>query len=296
MEPETTLTAQPRRRESDRIAPQVAVVDAEGRTRLVTLHRGDTTVGRDRACEVVLHDEAASRRHLVLHVSPHANVTVTDLGSHNGTRVDDVVLDPFESVRLAPGAVVEVGEHLLKYVPDGAADSYLHLRVAGFSVRDPLTGLTNRAGFDAALDAICAHAGTDGGGFALVLCDVDRFKSVNDGHGHTAGDAVLRGVASVLTSSTRDTDVVCRFGGEEFAVILPAAADLAGAHRTAERLRGAVEGLAGPAGICITASFGVAVWSPRCATPDALVAAADERLYAAKRSGRNRVVSDLRHP
>lgn len=293
MESGPTLTAQPRRRQGDHAAPRVAVVDTQGRTRLVALRRGDTTVGRDGGCDVVLRDDAASRRHLVLHVSPHANVTVTDLGSHNGTRVDDVALGPYETVRLTPGAVVEVGEHLVKYVPDGAADSYLHLRVAGFSVRDPLTGLANRAGFDAALDAACALATHDGGGFALVLCDVDRFKAVNDEHGHTAGDAVLRGVAGVLRSCTRDTDVVCRFGGEELAVVLAAGADLAAAHRTAERLRRAVEEWTAPGGIRVTASFGVAAWSPRRATPDALVAVADKMLYAAKAAGRNRVVSDL---
>lgn len=283
IELDRTLTAHPRRRRADSPRPRIAVVDPEGRTRLIALRRGDTTIGRDRSCDVVLRDDAASRRHCLLHVSPRANVTVTDLASHNGTRVGDDLIDPFGSVRLEPGAVVEIGEHLVKYVPEGAADSYLHLRVAGFSMRDPLTGLANRAGFDATIEAACARAADAHQAFALVLCDVDRFKAVNDRHGHAGGDAVLRSVARVLTTHTRGSDVVCRYGGEEFAVVLTAT-DGHGARLTAERLRHAVA-----QDTAVTASFGVAVWEPSCSTPDAIVAAADARLYRAKSSGRNRV-------
>lgn len=291
---ERTATARPlrRRRRSDRAAPRLAVVDGHGRTRFVALPPGATTIGRDSRCGVVLDDESVSRRHCVVEVS-RSGVTIADLGSRNGTHVDDRALDPHTPESIEAGAVIEAGAFFLKYVPDGAADSYLHLRVAGFSVRDALTGLANRAGFDAALDAACVRAGTGECSFALVLCDVDRFKAVNDKFGHAVGDGVLREVAAVLEAHTRDSDVVCRYGGEEFAILLPRT-DLAGGHRTAERLRGELEAAAGAMGPCVTASFGVAQWSPRTATPDALVRAADERLYEAKAAGRNRVVSGLR--
>ncbi|MFN8106077.1 MAG: GGDEF domain-containing protein [Acidimicrobiia bacterium] len=289
---ECTATARPARPlRSARATPRLAVVDCHGRTRFVALPAGETTVGRDRRCGVVLDDRSVSRRHCAIGVS-HARVTLADLGSRNGTYLDDRALDPHAPEPLEAGAVIEAGTFFLKYVPDGVADSYLHLRVAGFSVRDGLTGLANRTGFDAALDAACARATTGDRTFALVLCDIDGFKAANDRHGHAAGDAVLRDVAGILQAHTRDDDAVCRYGGDEFAILLPRS-DLAGGHRTAERLRAALEAGASTREPRATASFGVAAWSPGTATPDALVRTADERLYAAKAAGRNRVVSGL---
>lgn len=289
---EQTLTAHPLPRHRSRNVARLAVVDPRGRTRFVTLTRGETWIGRDSTSGVVLDDTSVSRRHCVVHVSTRSTVTVADLASHNGTRADDVLLAPYVPARLTPGSVIAVGNHLLKYVPDGAADSYLQMRVAGFSVRDPLTGVANRAGFDAAVEAACAQAAAGGAGFALVLCDVDRFKAVNDRYGHATGDAVLADVASVLVASTRTGDLVCRYGGEEFAIVM-AGTDLAGAHRSAERLRAAVAARRGAGPSPVTASFGAAEWTLTQATPDALVAVADRCLYTAKASGRDRVVSRL---
>jgi two-component system cell cycle response regulator len=126
-----------------------------------------------------------------------------------------------------------------------------------------------------------------------MMVDIDRFKSVNDTWGHDVGDAVLRSVAGVLQREVRGTDVVCRFGGEEFVVI--SAADYDSALRCAQRLRSAIEQHVvfevNSVQDLVTVSIGVAVRSEQTRSPEALLKAADEALFCAKRSGRNRVAS-----
>jgi len=122
---------------------------------------------------------------------------------------------------------------------------------------------------------------------SLILMDVDRFKAFNDTFGHLAGDEVLRQVARLLGESARTTDVVARFGGEEFAILLPNT-DLQGAASLAERFRVAIESAPWKRRR-VTASFGVAAVTPEMADASALVSGADAALYRAKMSGRNRV-------
>jgi diguanylate cyclase (GGDEF)-like protein len=154
---------------------------------------------------------------------------------------------------------------------------------------DELTGLFNRRHFHERLAAELARAQRDEAPVGLVLLDVDDFKRVNDVHGHPVGDQVLMAFADVLQGHVRAGDVVCRTGGEEFAVILPAA-DQAEAALAAERLvaaiRGAEWGTPGP----ITASAGVAIAPADAATVATLFKAADECLLAAKALGKDRVV------
>jgi diguanylate cyclase (GGDEF)-like protein len=125
----------------------------------------------------------------------------------------------------------------------------------------------------------------------VAILDVDRFKSVNDEHGHAAGDEVLRAVAERVGGALRAGDLLARIGGEEFALLLPGA-DLHNAAEIAERLRGLIAATpmtAGGSSLRITASLGCAVLSGD-ETTAALLARADARLYEAKRAGRNRVV------
>jgi diguanylate cyclase (GGDEF)-like protein len=162
-------------------------------------------------------------------------------------------------------------------------------RVASQAAIDSLTGLANRRTLDEELVLEWRRAQRVNDSLAFVLLDLDDFKTVNDGHGHPAGDAVLRAVGEALGEGVRQVDLAGRYGGEEFALILPET-DLPGALRLAERLRSKLEGTAVelPSGkkLTATASFGVAV-SNGFSTPEQLVAAADEELYAAKAAGKN---------
>ena len=167
----------------------------------------------------------------------------------------------------------------------------LHRIVQHQALVDGLTGLANRRHAESALDAELARAARFGGSVAFILCDLDNFKNVNDRFGHLAGDDVLRELASVLRDTVRAVDVAARWGGEEFALLLPST-DAAGATQVAERAREALERRAivtqdGDT-VQVTASFGVAAY-PDHGTGDDLLAAADAALYNAKRLGRNRV-------
>ena len=158
---------------------------------------------------------------------------------------------------------------------------------------DALTGLLNRRAFLDAMDRERARSDRHTFPMSLLLLDVDHFKSVNDRHGHAAGDAVLRGIARVLRSVARRSDFVARWGGEEFVVGLPQTGE-AGARVAAERVRRAIAAATYPipegGPLEVTASVGVASEEAPW-LHDALVLAADQAMYAAKARGRNRVES-----
>jgi len=157
--------------------------------------------------------------------------------------------------------------------------------------RDPLTGLYNRLFLDECLEREFARCGRSGCPLSIVIADLDFFKSVNDRYGHQAGDAALRHMADLLSAHARASDVVCRYGGEEFLLLLPdTAANVA--WQRAEELRAALERqpvVWQAQRIPITASLGVSAYPVDAATQFDLIRAADSALYAAKAGGRNRV-------
>jgi diguanylate cyclase (GGDEF)-like protein len=163
------------------------------------------------------------------------------------------------------------------------------------SQTDALTGLDNRRHLEHRLEEMFAHARRFKEPIACVICDLDRFKAVNDTYGHPAGDEVLKQFAQILRGEARSIDRVGRFGGEEFMFLLPGAGTEA-AGRFAERVRKQVESHTftfngGGTSIRRTASFGVSAWPhSHIGTPEVLVRTADEALYVAKETGRNRVV------
>ncbi|HET9506781.1 MAG TPA: diguanylate cyclase [Gaiellaceae bacterium] len=167
----------------------------------------------------------------------------------------------------------------------------LHRIVEQQALVDVLTELANRRQAEEWLGAELSRAERLGGSVGLILADLDDFKAINDRHGHLAGDAVLRDVAEAFRETVREIDLPARWGGEEFAVVLPGA-DLEGAAQVAERLREAIAELrirsAGGASLAVTASFGVASASGASSLAE-LLEGADDALYRAKRAGKNRV-------
>jgi diguanylate cyclase (GGDEF)-like protein len=160
------------------------------------------------------------------------------------------------------------------------------------SARDQLTGLFNRRYMEESLDRELRRASREDYSLGLLMMDLDHFKDLNDGFGHAAGDLMLRAVGDFLGSSVRGDDVACRFGGEEFVVILPRAS-LENTRRRAEALREGMKGLqlepSGPLRLKVTISIGVACAPEHGETREQLVHAADVALYRAKTLGRDRV-------
>lgn len=172
-----------------------------------------------------------------------------------------------------------------------------HRRLAAYaeeverlSLTDPLTQLPNRRHFDAIMAHELESAVRGDAPVAVLLLDLDRFKAINDTHGHPQGDVLLQQVAATLSQNARAADVIARWGGEELAV-LAADTDLDGAAELAERLRRAVAEMTPPDGLPgVTLSAGVAEWRAGESAAD-LVGRADQALYRAKEKGRNRVVA-----
>jgi diguanylate cyclase (GGDEF)-like protein len=161
------------------------------------------------------------------------------------------------------------------------------IRHRAHSTLDQLTGLLNRRALEPRFAEIAQQAALSHQPVSVVLADIDRFKHVNDEHGHAVGDEVLRDVAAALRSSLRSFELLYRYGGEEFLLLLPGADEQAAA-RIAETLRKAVESLY-PAGLEVTCSFGVATATGGEDNFGEVMLRADAALYTAKRNGRNRV-------
>jgi diguanylate cyclase (GGDEF)-like protein len=167
-------------------------------------------------------------------------------------------------------------------------------RAHDLSMRDPLTGLYNRRYLDETMGRELPRARRLGATVGVIVLDIDHFKHLNDTHGHEAGDRVLERTGDVLRAATRKGDIACRFGGEEFAVVLPGAT-LQVARVRAEAIREALEAMRldvsgrplGP----LTISAGVAAMPPHEQDWSLTLRRADRALYAAKQSGRNKVMT-----
>jgi diguanylate cyclase (GGDEF)-like protein len=171
----------------------------------------------------------------------------------------------------------------------------LHELVSEQAVTDELTGLPNHRAFREAMAKEAARAQRFRHDLSLLILDIDDFKQVNDTYGHLQGDTVLRAVGRIVDDESREIDEPARYGGEEFVVALPETS-LEGALEVGERIRSRIERQAirliqGHGKITVTASLGAATMGPLADDVNALVAAADEALYEAKRSGKNRVVA-----
>ena len=201
-----------------------------------------------------------------------------------GCGADDYVTKPFQLEELV--ARVRAGRRIVDLQKALLASNQ---RLEELSRTDPLTSLRNRRSFDEELASLFEHARRYSRPLAVAMIDVDHFKRVNDERGHQEGDRVLQRVASILRRCTRQSDLVARYGGEEFVVVLPET-PLFEALQFAEKIRASVAADE----IGVTVSLGLAAMPPSRSDAAALIGAADQALYRAKESGRNRVECERR--
>jgi two-component system cell cycle response regulator len=248
-----------------------------------------TVIGRGPKVTIRLNDEGVSREHCQL-VADGEHVMLHDLGSTNGTFCNGVRV---ETRQLADGDKIMVGStSILKFTYHDYLDEVFQRQMYESALRDGLTKVFNRKYFTDHLEKEFAYATRHTAPLGLIFLDIDRFKDINDTHGHAAGDFVLGELSRVLTTLLRTEDVLARFGGEEFTVLCRGT-DLTGVKIVAERLRAAIERRSfdfNGKRIPVTISVGVAaIPDPLMKNDAAFLAAADRAMYQAKRSGRNRV-------
>jgi len=281
------------RRHASLIVVQGSEIGREYRIR-----RLDSILGRDEGVVLKFPDERVSRQHARIQIKrrPDAStdVVIRDLDSRNGTWVNGKRIKG--STTLADGDKVQIGDTVLKFIMQDDLDAKFHEEVRYRVAYDQLTGLLNKESFDAALDSELRRCARHQLTLSVLMLDLDRFKCVNDTHGHLMGSFVIREVGRLLKDNFRTTDVAARYGGEEFVAYLAESPATEGGV-VAQRIRAAIESHAftrimengARLTIPITISIGVAQFPTHGTTADQLIAAADKALYRAKEAGRNRV-------
>ncbi|SDE21004.1 MULTISPECIES: GGDEF domain-containing protein [Myxococcus] len=249
----------------------------------------ETLIGRSSKADIQIDQESVSRNHASI-TNSREGVRIRDLGSTNGTFVNDELAEGVRELR--NGDLVKIGRTIFKYIAGGNIEAAYHDEIYRLTTMDGLTQIYNRRYFDEQLDREISRSRRYERMLSLVLLDIDHFKAVNDKYGHLAGDSVLKQLASTVRTKIRREDVFARYGGEEFAILLPEVS-LSGTRQLAEKVRRLVEKQRFEFDrqvIPVTVSVGLAVLEPHHREPGELVRDADEKLFDAKTSGRNRVV------
>lgn len=245
-------------------------------------------IGRGPDNHIVLEGDSVSRRHTHLEKRGTNVWYVVDDRSTNGTYVNEDQVAG--EVRLSNGDRIKVGPTILKFLSGADAEAKYHEEIYRMTIIDGLTQIHNKRYLLEALERDVMRARRHDRDLCAIMFDIDHFKGINDRYGHLAGDYVLRELARVVSERTRRDEVFARYGGEEFAVILPETS-LDGAVQLAETLRQRVEKhhfhFQGE-DIAVTISMGAAALQEGMGGTE-LITEADNKLYEAKRGGRNRV-------
>ncbi len=248
---------------------------------------GTFFIGRDEASDIHIDEEEVSRRHCKVTARKN-QVMIADLGSTNGTYVNDELVDDRP---LADGDLVKVGRAVFKFLTSGNIETAYHEEIYNLSTTDGLTQLHNKRYLLEYLDReiSCCHRYQRA--LSLIILDIDHFKRVNDIFGHLAGDYVLKHMSQVIRANIRREDMMARFGGEEFVIILPEV-NSHGARFCAEKVRRLIEEtnfMYDGSKLPVTVSLGVVFCTDEIRDSMELIRRADFQLYEAKRQGRNRV-------
>ncbi len=263
------------------------VIYGEDLGRRIPITTDPIIIGRSAKCEIQVDQESVSRNHCRIRYDGQSFI-VRDLGSTNGTYVNDELID---EVTLGDGDQLKVGRTILKFILGDNVEAEYHEEIYRLMTTDGLTQVANKRLFDEMFEQEVARAKRYQRTFSLLMIDIDHFKKINDTFGHLAGDAVLRQLGAVIGGRSRRNDVVARVGGDEFALIIPeiglqSAMELGRkVNRLVSETRFEFEGN----DIKVSLSIGVAEWEQAYEDGQDLLKATDEKLYEAKRLGRNRV-------
>jgi len=247
-------------------------------------------IGRGAENHIVLEGDSVSRRHAHFEQRSGAWWCVDD-GSTNGSYVNDEQI--MREARMANGDRIKIGPTIFKFLSGQDVEAQYHEEIYRMTIIDGLTQVHVKRYLLEALDKELMRARRHQRELSFLMIDIDHFKKINDVHGHLAGDHVLKEVARLIQQRIRRDEVLARYGGEEFAIILPETT-LEGGCALAEGLREKIEEsrfvFQGET-IRVTISIGAAVLIEEHRTSLDLIKKADEKLYEAKRAGRNRVLS-----
>jgi diguanylate cyclase (GGDEF)-like protein len=247
-------------------------------------------IGRGNDADIRINDNSVSRRHA--RIQPGADgYYAIDLQSTNGTFVNE---RPASMYKLTDGDYLRVGNCIYRFLAGGNVEADYHEEIYRLTIIDGLTEIHNKRYLLEFLDRELARSQRYQRPLAVALFDIDHFKAVNDAMGHLGGDMTLRELAARVKGGVRKEELFARYGGEEFVVVLPETSR-EGAVQAAERIRALVESRPfsyDGRDYALTVSVGVATTTGEEAlTPGELLRRADERLYQAKRDGRNRVAA-----
>jgi diguanylate cyclase (GGDEF)-like protein len=253
--------------------------------RQYTLQSKNASIGRDPSNDIIVNSDSVSRRHARLTVEAGQRL-ITDLHSTNGSYVNN---KPILTHFLQNGDQVKIGDTIFKYIVGSDVESAYHEEIYQMTIKDGLTSIYNKRFFVDALDKEMSRVNRYERDLSMLMLDLDNFKDVNDSYGHLAGDYVLQVVARLISTRARREEIFCRYGGEEFAILLPETTR-AGALELAEQIRilvGSHTFIFEGEEITITISIGVSATLSGNISPDEFIKMADDQLYKAKLDGRN---------
>lgn len=252
------------------------------------LNKGTNLVGRDPGLDVTIQEDSVSRRHAEL-IFDGETLQVIDLDSTNGTYIND---SPIKNKTASHGDLIRFGSIIFKYIPTGSIETVFHDELHNLAHLDGLTGSYNRKYIIDYLETEVKRCQKLEVPLSIMIFDLDYFKKINDTYGHLAGDYVLKEIVKLLKEKVlRASDVLGRYGGEEFCIILSEAA-IRTAREIADRIRKSIEShefIFDNNKIPVTISVGVADMNKTSDTSGSLILTADKALYQAKETGRNKV-------
>lgn len=242
-------------------------------------------LGRSAKCEIQIDQESVSRNHAKI-INTGKLIMIRDLGSTNGTYVND---EPIDEQVIRDGDLIKIGGTIFKFLSGSNIEHSYHEEIYRLTTVDGLTQIYNKRYLMETLEREIGRAHRYNRPLSLIMFDIDHFKEVNDTYGHLAGDYVLKEMASAIKASIRREDIIGRYGGEEFVLVLPEL-DNYNTAMVAEKVRRLVEKHVfrfEDMVIPITISIGYCTIWDELESAEELIKASDENLYKAKNSGRN---------